>query len=379
MSSDANHGLLGAELLGIRMETGSAGWGEGEIQNPRGAEFVPAVWRTTDGGKTWLDVAPTPVDSISHGNAGATDAFVSSSVAWVAFNSDLRLVGKEPLAEIFRTTDGGKCWSATVLPKADVGYPLSLTAVNATTAYLTLYTNPAKFPRSSGTLLVTHDGGATWSQVASQPGGLPYPGTYTPAGGRRALLTFGALSGLQKIYGSADGGQGWQALQLAQPGCQGYQLDGFHTPVMFGSNGYLPVMTQAMHLPGEPVGGGVYATIDGGATWHWLSVPWCGPEIASFDSATDGWVWGWSHWNSGKPVRGHLFHTTDGVKTGTTVSPGATLDQVCCRAGNGLSQLDFISATQGWALANTSSTSNALLETEDGGRSWKVVWQDPAP
>lgn len=355
--------LPGPELLRVKMSIDGIGWGTGEIVS--GAEFTPAVWRTTDGGQSWTDVAPSAFNTGAMAGTAAIPSYVSAQIAWAAFTWDGSVVSEEPLVHIFRTTNGGSCWSSTVLPDADAGEPISLDAVSATTAYLSEATGPyTALEKRAGRVLVTHDGGATWSVVAQKPGPLPYVGTLTFTDTTTGLLTYQAPD----VYRTADGGQNWKPVSLPRDGCLGrpLQYPTFGAPAMFGTVGYAPVRDATTY--------GVVTTSDGGQTWRWLSIPWCGPEGVSFANAKDGWVWAWSHEGAPQPVTGRFFRTADGGEHWSTIPTDPTLHAICCQVGNGLSQIDFVSTDTGWALVNTNTTGNALLQTHDGGRTWEVVW-----
>ncbi len=358
--------LPGPLLVGITMRMNGIGWGTGDTVS--GAEFTPAVWRTTDGGQKWVDVAPAAFNAGAMAGAAAIPSYVSAQTAWAAFTWDGSVVGKEPLVHIFRTTNGGACWSSTVLPGADAGEPISLDAVSATTAYLSEAVAPytSATGKQPGRVLVTHDGGTTWSVVAQKPGKLPAVGTLTFTNATAGILTYQAPD----VYRTADGGLSWQPVSLPADGCLGrpLQYPTFDAPTVFGTVGYAPVRDATTY--------GVVATSDGGQTWRWLSIPWCGPEDVSFANAKDGWVWAWSHEGTPQPVTGRFFHTTDGGLHWSTIPTDPTLHAICCGAGNGLSQIDFVSADTGWALVNTNTTANALLQTQDGGSTWTVVWKE---
>lgn len=102
-----------------------------------------SVAKTTDGGVTWSKSQLLGLE----GSLATAISAPSASVAWV--------VGKTDLVE--RTTDG-KNWVNTTRPLQSSASPLSILASSDLTAYISY---------EDGSIVRTIDGGASWSQVAS--------------------------------------------------------------------------------------------------------------------------------------------------------------------------------------------------------------------
>jgi photosystem II stability/assembly factor-like uncharacterized protein len=103
----------------------------------------------------------------------------------------------------------------------------------------------------------------------------------------------------------------------------------------------------------------VYATHDAGTTWSrstLLSIPMTG-SVWNFLTMQQGWVVG---------VNGTtLNETSDGGQHWTAITPSANFQHI--------SQLDFVSAQEGWAISAPTSAAPVLLKTMDGGHTWVQV------
>lgn len=191
------------------------------------------LYVTTDGGKTWQQrTAPTD----DQYNSLVRFAFINARDGWIILSNQFD-PGHSPLA-LFRTTDGGKTW--TKLQSVDAqgnsqlgNLPLQrinwLTFTDAAAGWAT-----GDNARSDGVvrLYMTHDGGATW-QAQELP--LPSQGFDGPTVDARAPEFFDAQNGIlavgsstanfqpeiahrpdsgalgQVIYVTHDGGATWQS------------------------------------------------------------------------------------------------------------------------------------------------------------------------
>lgn len=336
------------------------------------------VWRTPDAGGAWKQVASLP------GRVAALAASTDGGSAWVAL----------------QPADGGGCptWPcgdrlAVVSvsghvsgPRAAGGYRLlSLRALNAQTAWAVATGNgpgyavvvthdggntwralyrTAKAPSPSSlwgfwdaqhgwalgsltdpaAVLMTTDGGATWSQTGRAPAADVFS-----AGFLDAEHGWAVVDGM-KAYATHDGGATWQPLGEANP-CQGIQLMGFTTP----NDGWL--LPQAMKCDPLPQ---LAVTHDGGATWQteqsdsrWFAV--------AFGTSRDGWAIG----QRGSDV--DLFATADG---GVSWKPVALL---------GPQRWDPSKPDPLWVGAQLAAAGRGtvwlasegrLLHSTDGGRTW---------
>lgn len=307
---------------------------------------------TPDGGGHWTNVTPRGVPSSSLGPA----YFTSATTGWVAAatygpaSSTLR---------VLHTSDGGTTWQTTTLPSFPwTGVsPRDFTFTDAQHGWLVaslphgLMSNPA-------TLLITGNGGQTWSSAA-----LPFAGTLTFADASTGWLV-GSQSptASNQIDVTHDGGRTWQQQQLSVTAASRDAVPVIGSPIFFTrQDGTLAVNFGVAAV--------LYRTHDGGATWT---------EAASFAlsdldtmAAPISAASGISAWVS----LGHqLLMTHDAGRTWSTLGHSSNL--------LGVERLSFASATVGWALVGSGhcaqfksacAYTQQIVQTADGGRTWNVL------
>ncbi len=249
------------------------------------------VSHTADGGQTWQSAtlsANVPVDR-------ARMSFINSQDGWIegetggATGNDFEM--------IFRTTDGGKSWTAvsrtTYGSQSNIpatfpftGHKTGLTFINASTGWAT-----------GPWLYITHDGGATWQSqtLLTAPDQVFAPPTFFTAHD-------GILPGGSQLFVTHDGGTTWQSTS---------SLPASSSLVTFidMQHGWVAIDNGTM----------LYRTSDGGA--HWAKItPAIAASITSvvqlnFVSTGVGWALGYTS----EPPNTLLFRTTDGGQTWTQV------------------------------------------------------------
>jgi len=181
------------------------------------------------------------------------------------------------------------------------------------------------------------------------------------------------------IWRTTDGGQHWQQSLVRSPG---YEIaDLFFLSPRLGWVAVQRIMggdtTNAI------TGLALFRTQDGGATWTLVSTtsasPHAGPGVQTvelegtglvFTSPTQGWLVGLAgilrRDGGTNPLR--IYRTQDGGQHWTAFPlPQEARSQ-------GLLDLDFVSQTLGWAISIVSQTKQVLLlQTTDGGQTWRVV------
>jgi photosystem II stability/assembly factor-like uncharacterized protein len=173
------------------------------------------VWKTSDGGKTWVKIGLANVHNFSR-------------VRIHPKNCDTVLVGGfghygAPNADrgVFRTTDGGKSWTKTLYRDEKSGaVDISIDPANPDVVYAALWEAWRKpWGMSSGGpgsgLFKSVDGGTTWAEITRAPG-LPKAGligkigvSVSPADPNRvyAIIEHEAEGG---VYASSDAGKTWE-------------------------------------------------------------------------------------------------------------------------------------------------------------------------
>lgn len=330
-------------LLALHMLDDTTGW----------ALAAHGVLRTTDGGQQWSDV--TPPNAMLQSSSIAD--FRTATQAWVATPRTNATI------EVFFTSDGGQHWHSSVIPAA---IPRQISFVDALHGWiLTGWQQPGGAAEPVSVFRTT-DGGQDWKSVATAlfsdttpPGRLPY-------GGQKSGISFlnastgwvtgtVSLAGPSWLYITHDGGSTWQQQALPIPaGIPSARLS-LLSPTFFSStNGVLPV--QFLDPDSEkPLATVIYRTSDGGTTWQ-ATTPLTGSwQPVDFVDSLHGWV------TDGTV----LAATGDGGNRWLKFSPGTPFQRV--------SQLDFVNDHHGWAVSTGVAASTSLLETVDGGHTWKAI------
>lgn len=344
-------------LLVLHMVDACDGWGFTRM----------GVYRTSDGGTRWSNVSPpraAPTQPTAAASRPAPWFATDGEHAWRVYG--LYRAG-HPL-EIERTANGGKAWrsAALVVPGGGAGVEhAALWFVNPEVGFLAAVAGAGGVWHALS-VFRTRDGGARWRQVgtvhSSQSARSGARAGSAPPPGCRSVSTMWNRSGLGMVLAgcpgnpgvltTTDGGTVWKrrvlpavtrtrhAWRLAPGGVRGKSAS------ILASGNEANGATTAL----------VDHTGDRGRTWragqaitaHTLGF------FASFPSPEQGFLTG----------GGRLFRTTDGGAHWTSFVPNRNLD--------GITQLDFVSPTLGFALMGT-PTGTGLLRTTDGGHTWAVV------
>ena len=186
-----------------------------------------AVLVTRDAGKTWT--VRRGIDALAPGTAGTagmmgralasvtcpsiTTCFVLAASFQPPPPNQNRPSQSRATVALLVTSDGGKTWTRKSVPDmnapnglADFTPPLACPTV--TTCYLLLSNGSVIDPSSTGDVLVTHNGGASWRRMVVQA---------------KALLTDMAcptaqacwVAGWDGIFSTADGGKTWRRQVMA--------------------------------------------------------------------------------------------------------------------------------------------------------------------
>jgi photosystem II stability/assembly factor-like uncharacterized protein len=338
---------------------------------------------SSDAGQTWRTVTPPTLQGVSVSiKITAVDA-IGTDALWVGIYDVPGLVvpngGSSRGEGIDHSIDGGKSWSFITLPSClqECG-PISLSMVDAQNGFAVA----SGVQGQSALVFSTHDGGTTWTQIATMPslGGVDVGG---PLEGSQLLFTSdldgwavpgpsdGTSSEPQSpggvIYRTTDGGLSWSAVSGLPVGLH-YTL-----PVFFGPQDAVTLATEGTQGDQDPA---VFATQDGGTTWTRYPIPaFVGSQFQPGSFTTRFAAVGLLNWKVDTGSK--LYETTDGGKTWTSSKPRP-------KVGLGdVAGIEFSSPSFGMAIEQNpvcftkAAVGSASYEcypvltiTSDGGRQW---------
>jgi len=144
--------------------------GTGEVNSSRSSYAGSGVYKSTDGGKTWIHTGLTNTEHISRiiTDPGNPD------IAWVA--SEGALYSKSPYRGVYKTTDGGKTWNKTLFVNDSTGaIDLVMNPQNHNQLWAATWTRMRhawnfEGSGSGSAIYVSNDGGDTWKKSVN---GLP--------------------------------------------------------------------------------------------------------------------------------------------------------------------------------------------------------------
>ncbi len=325
----------------------------------------------------------------------------SRKTGWMAWGS----VHKQGEPAVARTTDQGRRW-INVTPRTDlVGAKLSLEPVGARRAFLVVIR-----PGKSAIVYVTTDGGKTWMQGKRVPVLYGDGGAYLATRGKDVWLEVGGAAHYEaaQLFTSRDGGMTWRLVAKRAPNGSG-TLPGFGWLVFttaqdgftcsnFGNAGIfrtddggttwtpvspghflqvdLPKFTRedglaAVYLISSPSFFAEFLrTTNGGQSWSVVVGP-NAPE-ASMEANVDVLNADTAMYVD---VAGDIHRTTNGGLSWQTIPLGASSKALVQR--NVIISLSFSSQRVGWAVMLAKSVrlegTQTLYLTTDGGRSWTAV------
>jgi photosystem II stability/assembly factor-like uncharacterized protein len=331
-------------LLSLHMLDTTTGW----------ALTKKAVLSTTDGGVHWQDRTP----------AGAT--LTQSSIADFRTASMASIATPQPdgaSTQVLHTADGGHTWQRAAIA---MPFPRQISFIDSQHGWLLAAVRPAGGAAEPVGVFRTADGGKTWTNVSmalfadsTPPGHLPYGGQ--KSGIRFVDRSTGWVTGsvplanLAWLYVTHDGGSTWQQQALPMPpGLPSARLSVLSPTFFSPTDGILPVIFS--HVTTDSATATViYTTHNGGRTWQSTSRVPAALPLLSFADMQHGWA-------------------TDGKTLYSTGDGGTHWLKLSLTAGfKNITQLDFATATVGWAISSTTPPASSLLKTIDGGQSWTTL------
>ncbi|HEX3508247.1 MAG TPA: hypothetical protein VHW94_07650 [Candidatus Dormibacteraeota bacterium] len=338
----------GASPRGVQMFTTTTGWAAG-------------ARRTTDGGAGWTNVSPPSVKLRSSAYA---EFFLDADHAWVVQAAGSAAACADRVV-VFNTADGGGTWQhgAPLLHALPSGWAASVAFLDPSNGWLLV-----------GTVLYrSSDAGHTWTQVADMA--LTLKNCYSSGPMAFATTTTGWMqvqcnNSAQNLLVTHDGGASWTGQVMARSSCC--------------ATSALPTFFDPNHGMAFDPSGLFVMTSDGGLEWvkHGLprltyhyclgkgGVTQCSNQsiiAVSFINPNQGWALESNDESgAGGPFAISVMRTEDGGKTWSTAK--SNLTKINGYPDPSQNSLTFVNARLGFLWLGP-----RLLTTSDGGRSWTGV------
>lgn len=336
------------------------------------------LYLTEDRGETWINISPaTNVQFTSNPRYGTDVFFIDENNGWIVRNGEAK---NETV--VLRTTNAGKQWKISSLPKADSIKGISFVSMSRGWIITSSATSMGKEEKY---LFRTDDGGGTWKKIMQNTGSpnasksskdtpesISNQGYLTGMSFIDTLHGFVTLQelGSSSLYTTDDGGSSWLSVpdfvdSTKMSTCSTLELGNPQFKGKSGDHGFIPLACTV----GDKAKFNGYFTSDQGATWQLKSfnLNWSQglnqmlPPV--FLNQNDGWYLQDSV----------VYHTLNQGKTWEALAVSRTL-QDYIKMYPGVIKLEFISSKSGWILLeNTDHKRSLLLQTLDGGITWKVL------
>jgi len=343
--------VKGFALTHITFQNATDGWA---MATPActGSCRPDIVLRTTDGGRTWHE-------SLAFGVPAGGGSGSGTGGNWIVGIEGIGMDQAFALGQstLMVTGDGGATWTQRFLPAGLSALAMDFTS--STNGYVVADPScPQSAPTCPVEVLHTDDGGATWTTVftTSQPSsGSPQMAYVSFPEASHGWFYVGNLATFQgQVFATSDAGATWTLVQktfnAVRPDVVAFTFENATT-------GWV-----ALDQGAGPIGGGIKVTNDGGATWARIGDK-RGWSIADLSVDPTGGVWAVSDMPNGANF---LVHSTDGGKTWTQVlpAPAPTAD------------VTFFPGGDGYGLGMPSDP-QAVLSTRNRGVKWDIVGRVP--
>ncbi len=364
------------DLNEVQMLDEKNGWAVGRTSH------AVYLLRTEDGGKSWADISPRPIQTKKPlvwpiADVALTFRLVDATHGWAGCIRSMEGPGDN--MDLFSTDDGGKHWQANAF-KSSVGTIISIQFVDKEHGFIQVVSDTVETGHDRKAIYRTVNGGRTWQTAsdgeAKHPteGALPYLGFSAPMVFRddEDGWVGGTAEGDQQgfFFHTTDSGKTWQSQNFPLP--QGTEFDhgDYDTPIFSGTQKMDGVMEVRFENRGSLQRAVVfYGTHDGGGHWEKTGtspVEQSKPRYTSiaFADADHGWLL----------AGNEIFATTDRGATWTKINSSLPRG-----TSSGPGVIQFLDLTHGWVLVDDLEgpddkghlfAKSELLQTTDGGHTW---------
>ena len=328
--------------------------------------------RTTDGGAHWSDVTPP-----SHYEASSTTTyFLDATHAWIVETSGQ--------VDTLRTADGGRTWvQGAAIPGASYPTP-RLYFLDAAHGWMVLTPLPDQGVYDV-VMYGTSDGGLHWTRLAASQrndvSGCTWlaPAFATPTDGWLPLSCTAPEA--RPLLVTHDGGVTWSAQQLPLAKAGLTCPCTVNTLTTFGrEDAAVLVVGTADGIDSQRL----FVTADGGSSWGRRTLPGEVQLVVDFVDPVHGWAVAGPSAMFDKTSSGDfpqqpgvtlpLYHTDDGGLTWGQVNTRLALTSSAGR----ISDVYFVDLNDGFAdRFNANTQLSELSKTADGGLTWAVVGPEP--
>lgn len=354
----------------IDMKDESTGWAIGFLHHPGASQTDTEdhILRTTDGGRTWLDITPPELTAgpNEYGNrVRAAGFFLDENTAWVSFvNHDDTFNFR-----VWRTTNGGNTWEQgeLILEGEIWDMVLDWEFIDANQGWAMLGGGVATGSQPA-MLVHTNDGGANWEVYFNGGDGPLYSGYKTGIrflDAQTGLITRWDASYKPSLSWTRDGGRTWESqytipLEAPLPYPDNY-ICGTSLPHLFSPSSAAFVMKCSYRDQADVyrVKTYLFYTRNSGESWPFLTSP---QEILNYLQTQTGFT-----------LTNGLLNIPDTLQIDKMVS--LVWNQPVNYYG---AYIHFISEQLGWMVGAPYSEENdpessSLSLTTDGGITWQPL------